>query len=174
MQDDVTDATRWAIAEGIADASRICIYGSSYGGYAALMGAAKEPSLYRCAAGNVGVYDLPTMHTHGDIQQRGSGQTYLREWIGERDGLAAVSPSRMADRIKVPVFLAAGGKDQRAPIEHSRMMARALVAAGVPVETAWFPTEGHGYYDDGNRREYYTRLLAFLGKHLGGRTAATP
>lgn len=174
MQDDVTDATRWAIAEGIADASRICIYGSSYGGYAAMMGAAREPSLYRCAAGNVGVYDLPTMHTHGDIQQRGSGQTYLREWIGERDGLAAVSPNRMADRIKVPVFLAAGGKDERAPIEHSRMMERALVAAGVPVETAWFPTEGHGYYDDANRREYYTRLLAFLGKHLGGRTAATP
>ena len=174
MQDDVTDATRWAIAEGIADASRICIYGSSYGGYAAMMGAAREPSLYRCAAGNVGVYDLPTMHTHGDIQQRGSGQTYLREWIGERDGLAAVSPNRMADRIKVPVFLAAGGKDERAPIEHSRMMERALVAAGVPVETAWFPTEGHGYYDDANRREYYTRLLAFLGRHLGGRTAATP
>ncbi len=174
MQDDVTDATRWAIAEGIADASRICIYGSSYGGYAAMMGAAREPSLYRCAAGNVGVYDLPTMHTHGDIQQRGSGQTYLREWIGERDGLAAVSPNRMAERIKVPVFLAAGGKDERAPIEHSRMMERALVAAGVPVETAWFPTEGHGYYDDANRREYYTRLLAFLGKHLGGRTAATP
>lgn len=172
MQDDVTDATRWAIAEGIADASRICIYGSSYGGYAAMMGAAREPSLYRCAAGNVGVYDLPTMHTHGDIQQRGSGQTYLREWIGERDGLAAVSPNRMADRIKVPVFLAAGGKDERAPIEHSRMMERALVAAGVPVETAWFPTEGHGYYDDANRREYYTRLLAFLGKHLGGKTAA--
>lgn len=172
MQDDVTDATRWAIAEGIADASRICIYGSSYGAYAALMGAAKEPSLYRCAAGNVGVYDLPTMHTHGDVQKRGSGVTYLREWIGERDALAAVSPNRMADRINVPVFLAAGGKDERAPIEHSRLMERALQSAGVPVETAYFPTEGHGYYDDGNRREYYTRLLAFLGKHLGGKTAA--
>lgn len=172
MQDDVTDATRWAIAEGIADAARICIYGSSYGGYAAMMGAVKEPSLYRCAAGNVGVYDLPTMHTHGDIQERGSGETYLREWIGERDALAAVSPNRMADRIRVPVFLAAGGKDERAPIEHTKMMERALVAAGVPVETAYFPTEGHGYYDDANRREYYDRLLAFLGRHLGGKTAA--
>ena len=172
MQDDVTDATRWAIAEGIADASRICIYGSSYGGYAALMGAAREPSLYRCAAGNVGVYDLPTMHTHGDVQRRGSGVTYLREWIGEREALAAVSPNRIADRIKVPVFLAAGGKDERAPIEHSRMMERALQSAGVPVETLYFPTEGHGYYDDANNREYYTRLLAFLATHLGGKTAA--
>jgi dipeptidyl aminopeptidase/acylaminoacyl peptidase len=124
MQDDLTDATRWAIAQGHADAGRICIYGASYGGYAALMGVAKEPGLYRCAAGYVGVYDLPTMHTHGDIQQRGSGETYLRRWIGERDALAAVSPNRMADKIKVPVFLAAGGEDQRAPIEHSEMMER--------------------------------------------------
>ena len=172
MQDDITDATRWAVAQGIANASRICIYGSSYGGYAALMGAAKEPTLYRCAAGNVGVYDLPTMHTHGDVQKRGSGVTYLNDWIGDRDALGAVSPTRMADRIKVPVFLAAGGKDERAPIEHSKQMERALVKAGVPVETAYFPTEGHGYYDDANRYEYYSRLLAFLGKHLGGRTAA--
>jgi dipeptidyl aminopeptidase/acylaminoacyl peptidase len=167
MQDDVTDATRWAIQQGHADPRRICIYGASYGGYAALMGVAKEPTLYRCAAGYVGVYDLPTMHTHGDIQQRGSGEVYLREWIGERESLGAVSPNRMADRIKVPVFLAAGGEDRRAPIEHSKMMERALKSAGVPVETLYYPNEGHGFYVEANRREYYRRLLAFLGRHLG-------
>lgn len=171
MQDDVTDATRWAIEQGIADPQRICIYGGSYGGYAALMGVAKEPSLYRCAVGYIGVYDLPMMHTTGDIQRRGSGETYLREWIGERDQLAAVSPTRMADRIKVPVFLAAGGEDERAPIEHTRAMERALKKAGVPVETLYFPNEGHGFYVEANRREYYTQLLAFLGQHLGGSTA---
>ncbi|GAB3357131.1 alpha/beta hydrolase family protein [Lysobacter tyrosinilyticus] len=174
MQDDVTDATRWAIQQGIADAGRICIYGASYGGYAALMGVAKEPTLYKCAAGYVGVYDLPTMHTHGDIQQRGSGETYLKEWIGARDELGAVSPNRMADRIKVPVFLAAGGEDERAPIEHSRKMEAALKAAGVPVETLYYDTEGHGFYLEAHQLEYYTRLLAFLGKHLGGQTAAAP
>ncbi|OHE83640.1 MAG: peptidase S9 [Lysobacterales bacterium RIFOXYD1_FULL_69_11] len=173
MQDDLTDATRWAVSEGIAARDRICIYGASYGGYAALMGVAKEPDLYRCAVGTVGVYDLPTMHTHGDIQQRGSGQTFLNEWIGDRDSLAAVSPNRMADRIKVPVFLAAGGEDERAPIAHSEMMERALKQAGVPVETLYFPNEGHGFYLEKNRREYYTRLLAFLSRHLGGRTAST-
>jgi dipeptidyl aminopeptidase/acylaminoacyl peptidase len=177
MQDDVTDATRWAIEQGIADPKRICIFGGSYGGYAALMGAAKEPALYRCAAGYVGVYDLPTMHSHGDIQQRGSGETFLREWIGEKDALGAVSPNRIADRIKAPVFLAAGGEDQRAPIEHSRMMEKALKSAGVPVETLYYPTEGHGFYVEANRREFYARLLAFLNRHIGGTTAtaaATP
>lgn len=172
MQDDVTDATRWAIAEGIADPERICIYGGSYGGYAALMGAAREPSLYQCAAGYVGVYDLPMMHTTGDIQRRGSGETYLREWIGEREGLAEVSPTRMAERIRVPVFLAAGGEDERAPVGHTEAMERALKQAGVPVESLYYKTEGHGFFVDANRREYYTRLLAFLGRHLGGRTVS--
>lgn len=172
MQDDVTDATKWAIAQGHADPRRICIYGASYGAYAALMGAAKEPDLYRCAVGYVGVYDLPTMHTHGDIQQRGSGETFLREWIGTRQELAAVSPNRVAERIKVPVFLAAGGEDQRAPIEHSKMMERALIAAGKPVETLYYPNEGHGFYVEANRRAYYQKLLAFLGRNIGGRTAS--
>ncbi|MFP7722007.1 S9 family peptidase [Lysobacter sp. A3-1-A15] len=173
MQDDLTDATRWAISEGIAARDRICIYGGSYGGYAALMGAAREPDLYQCAVGTVGVYDLPTMHTDGDIQRRGSGETYLREWIGERNSLAAVSPNRMADRIKVPVFLAAGGEDERAPIAHTQMMERALRKAGVPVEALYFANEGHGFYLEKNRREYYTRLLAFFSRHLGGGTPAS-
>jgi len=173
MQDDLTDATRWAIQQGIADAQRICIYGSSYGAYAALMGVAKEPTLYRCAAGYVGVYDLPAMHTSGDIQRRGSGETYLREWIGEKDTLAAVSPNRMADRIKVPVFLAAGGEDERAPIEHSKMMERALIKAGVPVETLYYPNEGHGFYVEANETAFYTQLLAFLSRNIGGATATS-
>ena len=173
MQDDVTDATRWAIQQGIADKGRICLFGASYGGYASLMGVAKEPDLYKCAVGYVGVYDLPTMHTHGDIQQRGSGETYLREWVGERDQLGAVSPNRMADRIKVPVFLAAGGEDERAPIAHSRMMEQALKKAGTPVETLYYDTEGHGFYVEAHRREFYTRLLAFLSRSLGGAVAAT-
>lgn len=173
MQDDLTDATRWAIAQGIADGGRICIYGGSYGGYASLMGVAKEPSLYKCAVGYVGVYDLPTMHTEGDIQRRGSGETYIREWIGDREALGATSPNRMADRIKVPVFLAAGGEDERAPIKHSEMMEKALRNAGVPVETLYYKTEGHGFYLEQNRREYYTRLLSFLGRNLGGAVAAT-
>jgi len=97
MQDDVTDATRWAIAQGVADKSRICIYGASYGAYAALMGTIREPGLYQCAAGYVGVYDLPMMHARGDIRDARSGRTYLREWLGAPDALAARSPVNLAD-----------------------------------------------------------------------------
>lgn len=170
MQDDLTDATRWAIEQQIADPSRICLYGASYGGYAALMGVAKEPALYACAVGYVGVYDLEKMHKDDAAHSR-SWKSWTGDWLGERDALGAVSPVNLAGRIKAPVFLAAGGKDERAPIAHSKKMEKALKEAGVPVETLYFPTEGHGFYTDAHRREYYTRLLAFLSKHLGGATA---
>ncbi len=171
MQDDVTDATRWAIDQGIADAARICIYGASYGGYAALMGVAKEPALYKCAAGYVGIYDLPLMFEKGDLQRSDSSVAYMRDWIGEKTQLATVSPVNLADRIKVPVFLAAGGEDERAPIEHSKRMEKALRAAGVPIETLYYPSEGHGFYVDAHRQAFYERLLSFLGRNIGGATA---
>ncbi|WP_164139107.1 alpha/beta hydrolase family protein [Stenotrophomonas maltophilia] len=173
MQDDVTDATRWAISEGIADARRICIYGASYGAYSAMMGAAREPGLYRCAAGYVGVYDLPLMFTGGDIKDRESGMSYLREWLGDPDTLAAVSPVNLAGQIKVPVFLAAGGQDRRAPIQHTERMEAALKRAGTPVESLYYKTEGHGFYTEAHRSEYYGKLLAFLSRSLGGKTATT-
>jgi dipeptidyl aminopeptidase/acylaminoacyl peptidase len=166
MQDDVTDATRWAIAEGIADRDRICIYGASYGGYAALMGAAREPDLYRCAVGYVGVYDLVAMHRE-DSRQAGWVKHWANDWLGERGGLAAKSPVGMADRIKAPVFLAAGGADPRAPIAHSKKMERALRDAKVPVETLYFPSEGHGFTTEPHRRAFYAQLLDFLGRHIG-------
>jgi dipeptidyl aminopeptidase/acylaminoacyl peptidase len=80
----------------------------------------------------------------------------------------------MADRIKVPVLLAAGGEDERAPIQHTQMMEKALRAAGVPVEAHYYPTEGHGFYKLENERDYYTNLLNFFHKSLGGRTPVAP
>jgi len=170
MQDDVTDATKWAISQGIADPRRICIYGASYGAYAALTGVAKEPDLYRCAAGYVGVYDLPMMQQE-DARQSTSLGRWSKDWVGESAGLAAVSPVNMAQRIKVPVFMAAGGEDEVAPIKHTEIMERRLKAAGVPVETLYKKTEGHGFYVEANQREYYTRLLEFFHRHLGGAKA---
>ncbi len=173
MQDDVTDATRWAINEGIADRNRICIYGASYGAYSAMMGAAREQGLYQCAAGYVGVYDLPMMFNRGDIQDRASGMSYLREWLGDPATLGEVSPVNLAGQIKVPVFLAAGGEDERAPIAHTQRMERALKGAGASVESLYYSTEGHGFYKPEHQRAYYTQLLAFLSRSLGGKVATT-
>ncbi|KWV11106.1 prolyl oligopeptidase [Xanthomonas translucens] len=91
---------------------------------------------------------------------------------GAGSELAAVSPVNLADKSKVPVFIAAGGEDETAPIEHSKKMEAALKKAGVPVETLYVPTEGHGFYTEEHRREFYTRRLAFLSRSLGGAQAA--
>lgn len=171
MQDDLTDATRWLVDQGIADPERICIYGASYGGYAALMGVAREPALYRCAVGYVGVYDLELMRKEARRASR-SRHAWAEEWIGSAGGLASASPTRLAERIRVPVFLAAGGEDEVAPVAHTRRMEKALRASGSEVESLYFDTEGHGFYTEPHRREYYGRLLAFLHRHLGGREAA--
>ena len=174
MQDDVTDATRWAIAQGIADPKRICIHGASYGAYAALMGAAREPDLYRCASGYVGIYEPALMHERGDIQERKSGETYLREWVGDPAKLGEVSVVALAARIKVPVLIAAGGEDERAPILHSKKMEKALKQAGGRVETRYYDTEGHGFYTLKHRQEYYTQLLAFLARNLPQQAEPAP
>jgi dipeptidyl aminopeptidase/acylaminoacyl peptidase len=169
MQDDVTDATRWAISEGIADGRRICIYGASYGGYAALMGSAKEPDLYRCAVGYVGVYDVPMWIGKGGWAD--SANAYLDGWVGKPSELVSVSPVHLARQIRIPVLLVAGGQDERVPIEQSEAMEKALRAAGVPVDTLYIRTEGHGFFVDEHRKQFYERLLAFLDANIG--TAAT-
>lgn len=173
MQDDLTDATQWAIREGIADKNRICIYGASYGGYASLMGVAKEPDLYKCAVGYVGVYDLNMLWGRGDISQSSYGKDFLSENVG-KDNLDASSPNKLASRIKVPVFLAAGGADVRAPQSHSEAMERALKAAGKQVESMYFSTEGHGFVKDENQIAYYTKLFQFFERNIGGRAPVAP
>ncbi|HEY9142696.1 MAG TPA: S9 family peptidase [Arenimonas sp.] len=170
MQDDLTDATRWAIEQGIADKDRICIYGASYGAYAALMGVAREPGLYQCAAGLVGVYDVDRLVRDDQGGSRFLAQ-YSSSWIGEPGTLSQVSPVRLAAQVKVPVFLAAGGEDERVEFKQSELMEEALEAAGVPVETLYFANEGHGFYRPENRLAYYRQLLDFLSRHLGGSKA---
>lgn len=173
IQDDITDATRWAVSEGIADGERICIYGGSFGGYASLMGVAKEPALYKCAVGYAGIYDLPMMFSKGDIRQSYSGKAYLEDWIGDSSRLGPVSPVNLASHIKVPVLLVAGGQDERAPIKHSEEMEKALRTAGVPVDTLYIRTEGHGFFVEEHRKQFYNQLLAFLDRNIGTPATAT-
>ena len=169
MQDDITDATRWAIDQHIADPKRICLVGASYGAYAALMGVAREPALYRCAVGYVGVYDMVRLQ-QSETSSRNS-RDWAHDWIGEYGDMAEISPTRMADRIRVPVLLAAGGEDRTATFDQTRYMENALRKAHVPVETLYYPQEGHGFYSVGHRREYDARLLEFLSRSLGGAKA---
>jgi dipeptidyl aminopeptidase/acylaminoacyl peptidase len=176
MQDDVTDATRWAVAQGIADPARICIFGSSYGGYAALEGAAREPDLYRCAIGYAGVYDLPAWIGGNDLAKSRSGAGFLEEHVGSDESqLRERSPLTQAARIKARVMLIAGGADPRVPAAQADAMRAALAKNHNEPEWVYERTEGHGFYDEDHVTRMYERLLDFLDRQIGERRApATP
>lgn len=173
MQDDVTDATKWAIEQGIADPKRICIYGTSYGGYAALMGTVREPDLYRCAIGDAGVYDLRLMLTRGDVQESSYGENYLEQTVGTDTALlAARSPITQLEKIKANLMLIVGGQDKRVPPVHGESVHNALEKRGVKHEWLYQRTEAHGFYDEKNVEDMYMRMLAFLEANIGGKAAA--
>jgi dipeptidyl aminopeptidase/acylaminoacyl peptidase len=168
MQDDVTDATRWAIGQKVADPGRICIFGASYGGYAALEGAEKEPDLYRCAVGYVGVYDLRMMLKRGDIPQSTFGRNYLKRALGDdADALFEHSPVAHPERIKAAVMLVVGGSDGRVPEEQGKSLHAALGAHGIDHEWIYERHEAHGFYKEEHVTELYAKLLAFLDRSIG-------
>lgn len=168
MQDDVTDATLWAIEQGIADPFKTCIYGGSYGGYATLAGITKEPDLYACAFAFVGVYDLEMFWTRGDIPDSEFGRTYLAQAIGkDKEDLKARSPANHVSKIITPLYIAHGKADKRVPVQQFYNLRDKLDEAGIPYEQLLVAREGHGFYATKNRVRYYNELLDFLEKHIG-------
>jgi len=167
MQDDITDATRWAIQQKVAIPERICLFGSSYGGYAALMGVAREPDLYRCAVGYAGVYDLELTRESGNIAQSRSGSAYLAKALGDDPAdLRARSPVNHVQKIRAPVLLVHGKEDWQADYRQATEMKKALERNGKQFDWMTLRAEGHGVYDEASRREVYERILSFLGQHL--------
>ena len=168
MQDDLTDATNWAVQTGLANKDRMCIYGASYGGYASLMGVVKEPDLYKCAIGYVGVYSLPMMFEEGDSAASKFAIDILKSYLGEdQEDLKARSPAYNVDKIKAALFIVQGGKDIRVPIEQMYALTNQLDKRGYPYELMVKEYEGHGFYKEEHRLELYQRMLTFLDKHIG-------
>lgn len=168
IQNDITDATRWAVAQGWVDSQRICIYGASFGAYAAAMGVILHPELYRCAVGLAGVYDLQMLFEVGDVTDKHYGLAYLRRVVGDDPQRAKRwSPTSIKNiaRIQAPIFLAHGGQDRRAPVVQAEAFRDALQRGSKSFEWMLKPEEGHGFNDDANRREFYERLLTFVTQH---------
>ena len=170
IMNDIIDATKWAISDGVADPERICIYGASFGGYSALMAPARDQELFKCAFGYVGLYDAQIQFKLSDTGDRNDGIRYLQRAFGAtRAQQDAMSPINHADKITIPVFMAAGARDARCPPEHTEKMFAALEQAGNKPEGMIIASgEGHGYYKLENNVDLYTQMLGFFGRHIGG------
>lgn len=170
MQDDVTDGVQWLIRQGTVDARRACIVGASYGGYAALAGAALTPELYACAVSINGVSDLQTImgQTLRTAGAESGTLAYWRENIGDSKDPQVIekSPLRAVDRIRAPILLLHGLDDSVVYIEQSEMMANALKKRGKPYTFVKLPGEDHWLSGSEARIRVLTEMEQFLAVHL--------
>jgi acetyl esterase/lipase len=172
MHHDLVDAVDYVIDQGWVDRSRVGIYGGSYGGYAALAGAAFTPDVFRCAVDMVGPSNLLTLL--GSIPEYWKPQiAFMHAKVGnsetERDMLWERSPLSRVDDIRIPVLVAQGANDPRVKRAEAEQIVAALASKGIPHEYLVFDDEGHGLARPENRERFYAAAEAFLAEHLGGR-----
>ena len=172
MHNDLVDSVNWAIQQGIADPKKVAIYGGSYGGYAALVGATFTPDLFCCAIDIVGPSNLITL-----IQTIPPYWSTFLSTFHKRVGdpateeafLKSRSPLFHVDNIKIPMLIAQGANDPRVKQSESEQIVTAMKSKGIQYEYMLFPDEGHGFAKPENRLNFYAAAEKFLAQHLGGR-----
>ena len=172
MHDDLIDAVRWVVDQGHADRDRVAIFGGSYGGYAALLGATFTPDVFRCAVDIVGPSNLKTLVESVPPYWRPMiAQFHSRIGNPETDAefLWSRSPLSRAGDIRIPLLIAQGANDPRVKQAESEQIVAALREKGIPHEYMLFPDEGHGFARPQNRLRFYAAAERFLAEHLGGR-----
>jgi len=170
MQDDLTDAVKWAIDKGIADPNKIAIYGSGYGGYAALGGATFTPDLFTCAIGIQCPGDLISFIKSTPLWwNRKRFIKRIGDPDGERDFLISRSPFYHLDGIKIPILISYGLKNSRLNYSETYKIVSTLKGKGIEVEHVVFPDEGYGITQAKNRIKFFAVIEKFLTKYLNGR-----
>lgn len=176
MQHDLTDGAQYLISQGIADKQRLGIMGASYGGYAALSGAAFTPDLYQAVISYVGPSSLITLMESFPAYWR----PYLGQWFdavgdpqipAQKNDMEARSPINYVDRIKAPLLLVQGANDPRVTQVESDNIAKVMAQKSLPVEYILAKDEGHGFIKRDNKLAYILAMEKFFAKHLGGRVA---
>ena len=170
IEDDIDAAVQHIIDQKWVDPERICILGSSYGGYSALMSAIRRPDRYRCAVSVAGVTDIPLMFISSDFSYDERARDRFAEIVGDPEEdyerLKSLSPAYRADEIRVPVLLAHGIEDRRVDVEHALRMKTMLELHGSPVEWVPMPGVGHALADTTVEAALYERVAEFLDTHL--------
>jgi dienelactone hydrolase len=169
--DDVVDGARWAVQQGVTDSDRICIVGWSFGGYLALLGAQRNPELFKCAVDIAGVSDLPMLIEEGYQWMRGAA--HRKKQLGtDTDKLKRDSPRLHAAEFNVPLLMLHGRRDWQVPFEQSDAMDTALKRSGRPHRFVVVPDADHQFSDAKDRATLLREVEAFLADHLPVAVAA--
>jgi len=171
IENDIDNTLNYALkSHPQLDPKNICIFGSSYGGYSALMSIIRNPKMYKCAASFAGVSDLTLMFNKSSIKNNDELTTLLKKIVGDPDSeqaeLMEYSPVYQFQKIKNPIFLAHGTKDNRVDVEHSWRLKKMLSMANKDVK--WLPMDGtkHGFQNTLEVKTFYDNLIPFFDKHL--------
>ena len=157
---DIQDATKWAVSEGIADPKKICIVGTGFGGYEALLSVARTTGVYACAVSINGITDLVSYQEQGVVTGE---KEFRRLQIGsEKDALKRDSPAANAEKIDVPVLLVHGTKDWVVQMDQTKAMEDALDRAGKDVTVLMIKNAGHELERKSDRVALLTQLETFL------------
>lgn len=173
MQDDLADALLWARQSGLAT-DKACIMGAGYGGYATLMGLARDAELFRCGVAWLAITDLMRYVERPGFYSDDGSRFWRRHGfpalVGdsktEAERLREVSPVEQASRIRAPLLLAYGEQDAQVPKDHGHRLRDALTQAGHPPEYVEYENEGHGWQHMKTRLDFAQRVETFLAKHL--------
>jgi dipeptidyl aminopeptidase/acylaminoacyl peptidase len=168
MQTDVEDGVEALIKAGIVDAKRVCIMGGSYGGYAALAGAAFTPDRYACAISVNGLSDpVEMLSDYERSNKSGMGAEWWRKSMGaDMDHLRKISPQRQASKVKIPVLLLHGREDSVVDVEQSRAMNRALLRAKQKVQYVELGGDDHWLSSASTRTQMLQEIEKFLAQNL--------
>jgi dipeptidyl aminopeptidase/acylaminoacyl peptidase len=167
MISDITQGTVAAAESFPLDSDNACVYGASYGGYAAMMSTIREPDMFKCVVGYVGLYNLSYFFTESDTARAYGGLGYIRRVLGTDEAeLRANSPVFHADKITANVMIIHGDKDARVPVINAESMLEALEKAGTKAEYLNFGKSGHGVYDEKGRYKLYDAALKFFDRNL--------
>lgn len=169
MHDDLLDAVEYLVAQGIIDRDRVAIYGGSYGGYAALVGATFTPDVFACAISMVGPSNLNTLIASIPEYWKPMLSLFHKRVGDDEDFLWSRSPLSKVDNIRIPILIAQGENDPRVKQAESEQIVEAMKAHGIDHEYALYENEGHGLVKPENRLDFYRRADRFLARHLGGR-----
>ncbi len=167
IQADIIEATEWAISKGYAEKDKVCIMGGSFGAYSAVQSATIKPDLFQCVIATAGVYDLSLLFEEGNVKKLYYGESYLKRVIGEDEQIIkAMSPVTHVKKLKAPVLLIHGEKDEQAPISHAERLIKAMKKHNKTYQWLEIDDEAHGFYDEQNQSLYYSAVLKFLNDHL--------
>jgi dipeptidyl aminopeptidase/acylaminoacyl peptidase len=169
MHHDLLDAVDHLVGQGVVDRDRVAIYGASYGGYAALVGATFTPEVFRCAISMVGPSNLNTLMDSFPEYWKPMIALWHKRVGDDSEFLWSRSPLSRVDAITIPILVAQGENDPRVKRAESEQIVAAMAERGIDHEYVMYENEGHGFVKPENRLDFYHRADRFLAKHLGGR-----